>query len=126
MMSEKDKPVFAASAPPREKRITLEWPLEYDGKVYDAITLRRLTVTEVSAFVETLKGDAKFRLPIFHDDTGAPVPEAVMDSLDDDDAEALDRAMLDFLPRRFRAPPEAQKTESAPSTGEAAAPSSKG
>ncbi len=104
---------------PREKRISLEWPKAFRGKSYAAITIKRLTVADVAAFIEKLDG-GKLRFPIFFDDEGAPVPDALLDALDDDDGEVLDREALDFLPRRFRAPPEkAPGAGSAPSAGAA-------
>ncbi len=50
----------------------------------------------------TRNPDAKVRLPLFRDEHGEPVPDAVMDALDDDDRLALDEAAENFLPRRFR------------------------
>ena len=88
----------------------LEWPVEWNGRTYESVTLRRLTVAEVAAFVESLKDlpeGAKIRWPIFCDENGAPMPPEVMDALDADDSDALDKAALDFLPRRFRGEPEA-------------------
>jgi hypothetical protein len=120
------KPSFVGDRP-REKRISLEWPVAYDGKTYSAITLRRLTVAEVSDFIESLDGETKLRVPMFFDDDGAAIPAAVMAALDDDDAAEIDEASVAFLPRRFRAAPEkTTETASAPSAGEAIAPSSNG
>ncbi len=141
-MTEETRPIapsFVAGRS-REKRIELEWPIEYGGTIYDVITLRRLTVAEVSAFVESVKDlpdGKKFHWPLFFDDAGAPVPPAVMDALDADDSERLDSEALDFLPRRFRGGPEADhraprseaqsvaaQTDSAPSAGATIEPSS--
>lgn len=125
------KPSFVGGRP-REKRIALDWPVEFAGKTYSAVVLRRLTVAEVSAFIEDLDGSKKQRIAMFFDDDGAPVPPEVMDALDDDDAFAVDEASVAFLPRRFRAAPDKApeaapvETGSAPLAGEATAPSSNG
>ena len=93
---------------PRSKTIDLSWPISFDGRVYQAITLIRLTAGDVSKFQDELEAllrdnpDAALRFPIFRDETGAPIPAAVLDALDDDDRFELDRAAADFLPRRFR------------------------
>lgn len=50
----------------------------------------------------TRNPDAKVRLPLFRDERGEPIPDEVMDALDDDDRLALDEAAANFLPRRFR------------------------
>lgn len=118
-----------ARAGERFRKINLEWPLEYDGKVFGDITLRRLTAAEVAAFVERLDGAKKFRFPMFFDEGGSPIPDEVLDALDDDDTLALDAACADFLPRRFREMPEPTLSparpapESAPSDGDTIAPS---
>jgi hypothetical protein len=93
---------------PRAATIELDWPVEYAGHVYTAITVARLTASEVARFqdeiVQLLESgaDTKVRLPLFRDEEGAPIPDAVMDALDDDDRLALDKAAANFLPRRFR------------------------
>lgn len=108
---------------PRVKTMNLDWPVSYAGKTYATISIKRLTAADVAAFIEKL-GGGKFRFPIFVDDEGALVPDAVMDGLDDDDAMVLDKASLDFLPRRFREAPDKSKTESLLPTGDSTAPSS--
>ena len=93
---------------PRAATIELDWPVEYAGRVFAAITVARLTAGEVARFQDEIVGllesgaDSKVRLPLFRDEDGAPIPDAVMDALDDDDRLALDEAALSFLPRRFR------------------------
>jgi hypothetical protein len=93
---------------PRAATIELDWPVEYEGRVYTTITVARLTAAEVARFqdqiVQLLESGAesKVRLPLFRDENGASIPDAVMDALDDDDRLALDEAATSFLPRRFR------------------------
>lgn len=108
---------------PRFKSVPLQWPIEYAGKTYTEVQIVRLTAKEVADWVEGIKGREKeeVRIPIFRDADGLPIPDAVLDGLDDDDRLALDEAALDFLPRRFRAAPA---SASGPADGAITAPSS--
>lgn len=86
----------------RSETVPLEWPIEYDGRVWDAITVRRMTVLDIRAFHEMVlasKDDnkARIRFPMFD------APFEVLDALDDDDAQAVNEVVTRFLPRRFRA-----------------------
>ena len=107
-MTDEDSVARIVSERPRAATITLEWPIAYDGRFYATITVARLTAAEVARFqeeiVQLLEGgaDAKVRLPLFRDENGELIPDAVMDALDDDDRLALDEAAVSFLPRRFR------------------------
>ena len=102
------KAAFLPGANSRAKIIPLAWPIVFGGIEYREIQLVRLTAGEVAAWqkeIAALPDDATTRLPIFRDVNGAPIPDGVMDGLDDDDAVALDEAALAFMPRRFRAAP---------------------
>lgn len=112
----------------RSRRHGLDWPVRYGQRVYEAITVRRPTTVEIAAFfdrlVETAKTDpdAVLQFPVFYDDEGAPIPDAVLAALDDDDRETVMGDLLDFLPARLR-----RMTEPAPSSpdaGEATGPTS--
>lgn len=106
-------PVVFRQEPARVKRIPLEWPVSFEGRDYDAISIRRMTVAEVASFVETIKTmapDARFRFPMFIDETGAPIPNEVMDGLDDDDGRRVEEAAVDFLPQRFLVAPAQEAT----------------
>lgn len=91
---------------PRSKTIELSWPTSFDGGNYQPITMIRLTAGDVARLEDELEvllrdnPDAALRFPIFWDETGAPVPEEVLDALDDDDRFELDRAAADFFPRQ--------------------------
>jgi hypothetical protein len=87
---------------PRFKSVPLEWPIDYDGKEYREIHLVKLTAKEVADWLETLDANGSAKFPIFRDADGAPIPDAVLDGLDADDREEVDKAAVDFLPRRFR------------------------
>lgn len=87
----------------RSETVPLEWPIEFDGLLYDSVTVRRMTVADIAAFEQRINearrtgGDLdKIRFPMFD------VPEAVMDALDSDDADRVGEVTLRFLPRRFR------------------------
>lgn len=114
-------PAFVNAAA-RRRSVKLQWPLEYDGRVYDEICVRRLTVAEVAAWVEGLKAGGENphpHMPIYVDAAGAPIPDVVIDALDDDDGAALDEVVRDFLPRRFRG---LQDSASGPADGGNSAP----
>ena len=114
---------------PRSKTIGLLWPISFNGRNYQAITMIRLTASDVARFQDELEAllrdnpDAALRFPIFRDETGAPVPAEVLDALDDDDRFELDRAAADFLPRRFRGIAE---PSSGPDAGGNTGPTSNG
>ncbi|MEW6257441.1 MAG: phage tail assembly protein [Pseudomonadota bacterium] len=110
-----ENPVFV-NEDKRSATIQLEWPVTYAGVQYDAIRVRRLTVSEVEEYLATIRrgGGQSVRFPMFD------VPDVVLDHLDDDDAERVNEAMLRFLPRRFRG---GQGSVQSPDTG-VATPSS--
>jgi len=114
-MSETEKPAEAekprspkiafVDSDKRSRSVDLDWPLMVDGAELKTIVVRRLTVQQVSEFVEGLHGaDAKFiHFPMFFRADGERIDNAVLDALDDDDASRLLEVSADFLPRRFRA-----------------------
>lgn len=85
----------------RAGSISLEYPLEVDGVVVDAINLRRMSAAQVVelADVETREGfdDAALFAMV------CDQPAEVLRNLDADDWLTFREAVLDFLPRRFRA-----------------------
>ncbi len=103
---------------PRIKCVPLEWPVEFGGRTYDALALARLTAGEVAAFqrsIAALPPDAPVSFPVYRLPDGGPLPDGILDALDADDRDALDKAALDFLPRRFRG---AEASASPPAAGE--------
>lgn len=116
-----------ASSKSRTKTITLDWPVSFNGTEYKKIVLTRLTAGEVGKFQEELEAllrhdpGAAVRFPLFKDENGEPIPSEVMEALDDDDKYEIDRAALDFLPRRFR---EIAVNDTAPAGGENTGPTS--
>jgi hypothetical protein len=113
-----ETPKFVGGAS-RFKSIPLAWPLVYGGVLYDHIILQRLTAKEVADWVEDIKEKDEVRFPIYRDDAGTSIPDAVLDALDDDDRLALDEAAKDFLPRRFR---DVEGDGSGPAAGGTIAP----
>lgn len=93
-----------AGGPSRSKVVKLTWPVEYDGTIYDQITVRRLTVGEIDDhlrlnqdLVNAGTPPKYFRWPMFD------VPEEVLVALDPDDEDELNKVAEDFLPRRLKA-----------------------
>lgn len=115
---------------PRSHRVELQWPIEFRGRTYAAITLRRPNAIEVGRFFERLlelaASDPRqvLHFPIFVDDDGEPIPAKVIDFLDGDDEEAVMQHTEDFLPARFRRFREARRPASAPLAGANTGPTS--
>jgi hypothetical protein len=99
--------------------VILEWPLEFGGKVYDSIIVRRPTASEVRVFHEQTEawksGDPVPRLPLYD------VPSEVIEALDDDDDLRLGEVVQRFLPQRFRAALAQQRS---PASGDGSLPAS--
>ena len=81
---------------PRLCTVPLEWPVEYDGKTYTEITVRRMTAGEVMTFIEQATAGGSPRLPMLE------APPEVIDALDADDADNVNKAVNDFLPRALQ------------------------
>jgi hypothetical protein len=107
-------PKYIDNGRPRFRTVPLEWPVEFEGKVYSEVTVRRMTASEVGEFIDAIRTDgSKAFLPMFD------VPQAVIDALDDDDGVEVNKAVQDFLPRRLR---EANEEQLAQPTGEPTSP----
>jgi hypothetical protein len=76
--------------------VDLKYPVEFDGKVYDKITVRRMTMKEMREFVEAV-GEGKAAQPPVTD-----CPSDLLDHLYPDDYEEVDKAISDFLPRALK------------------------
>ena len=82
----------------REKVVPLDWPVEFGGKVYDHLTIKRLSGRDLMEFrrgasEETADEDMFARM--------AGVPRQVIDALDADDFVGVAETCTDFLPRRL-------------------------
>jgi hypothetical protein len=80
---------------PRSEKVPLEWPVEYDGKVWDEIEVRRMSVTDIA----TMSDDSR-NFPMFD------APREVMDALDVDDDIRVREVADRFLPQGFKAKKE--------------------
>ena len=78
----------------RSETVTLDWPVEYDGKVWTEITVSRMTVGELQTFFSD-DSDGKV-LPMFD------APPEVMNGLDPDDDDNIKEVVMRFFPRRLR------------------------
>jgi hypothetical protein len=95
-----DKPQFVGKRE-RSRVITLDDPIRFKGKVYEKITVRRLTGAQVADWSEAVRDKKDADLGNVVDEEGNPVPKEVLDSLDADDDQAVGEAISDFLPRQF-------------------------
>ncbi|GJE00022.1 phage tail assembly protein [Methylobacterium isbiliense] len=106
--------------PPRSRVVLLTWPIEFEGRVISEVTVRRMSAAEVRAFVDAVtEGEANPPLPMFEDADGRPIPAAVLDAMDNDDFDALDRVSADFLPAALRG---ALTSSSTPQAGDGPSP----
>lgn len=94
----------------RSLTVQLEYEVEFDGRAYTTVTLRRISGKEMEDYIEAVAASDKRLLPPMID-----CPMEVYEAMDDDDRFAIDQAMRDFMPRRLRATVE---RVSAPPSGE--------
>jgi len=87
---------------PKERHIDvpLDWPIEFDGKTYDSVRIRRVTGREVEQFLSALAAAKEGALLLPPPMLDCPIE--VYDALDDDDRFKIEEAMLSFFPRRMR------------------------
>ncbi len=100
-------PRFVAAAA-RSEAVPLEWPVEYDGRIWAEVTVRRPTTAEVAAWSRRVLAAREKGEPT--DDIPAPVfdaPEVLLAVLDPDDTDRLEEVARRFLPRRFQVAPTA-------------------
>lgn len=85
--------------PDRVETITLAYPVEFNGRTWTEITLKRLTAADLKAFFDTPQRDRVNDTPWFD------APREVLAGLDlDDEDRVMERADL-FIPARFRVAP---------------------
>lgn len=82
---------------PREKVVTLTYPVEFDGRLYESITIRRITGGEVAGYMDRLQQGERIMPPV------VDCPVDVYEAMDADDQDLVDEAAMDFLPRRLKA-----------------------
>lgn len=101
--------------PARAETIPLVWPVEYRGKVWTEIVVKRVTSADIKAWTDT---------PAEARETAAPwidAPLAVVEALDADDEDRVNDAAVRFIPARFRDAPDSGPTGA---TGEPTSPAS--
>lgn len=80
----------------REKFIPLEYPVEFDGKLYEQIRIHRVSAQEVSDWIKRLDGDGDQMPPV------VDCPMEVWNALDADDQDTVDKEAMAFTPRRLK------------------------
>lgn len=123
-----EPPRFVAPVPDRVE--PLAFPVTYAGQVYSSITLRRPSSGVLGRWFEQFADGADAgaelhaNVPIFVDDAGELVPDAVLSALDDDDRQKVFADADPFFPRRLALALELLTQGSPPSPGEPAAQTS--
>jgi hypothetical protein len=82
-----------------ERLVPLDWPIEFEGKLYEHIRVRRITGHELQSYVEAM-GAAGSKSPV---PPTIECPQAVWDVMDADDMENVGANSMDFMPRRMKA-----------------------
>lgn len=83
----------------RSRDVPLDYPVEFHGKVYDTITIRRASAKEVSDFIDAVSKSpdgVEVKAPMID------CPLEVYEAMDDDDRLRLEEALLPFLPLRLK------------------------
>ena len=87
------------STKPRSTTVALDHPVEFDGTLYESVTIRRVTGKQVDDFIRASaalkEGEPQPQLPVLD------FPREVYDEMDDDDRLRVEEALLPFLPRRL-------------------------
>jgi len=121
-------PRFVVPVP--DHTVPLIHPVEYAGRTYASITRRRPSSAVLGRWFEqftegaAVPGDPNLNVPIFVDEAGDLVPDAVLGFLDDDDRQIVFEDADRFFPKRLAVALEALTEESPPSSGEPAEPTS--
>ena len=77
--------------------VEIKFPVEFDGKVYSSITLRRPSGKEVDDYIEGVMGEDRSMPP------GVDCPREVWDTMLDDDQFAVSKRYdADFFPQRLK------------------------
>jgi hypothetical protein len=79
----------------RRKNVPIDWPVEFDGRVYNEITIRRPSGSELAEYIGHLAAGDEVHPPFID------CPPEVYAVLDDDDVVLIDEALKPFLSKRF-------------------------
>lgn len=82
----------------REKFVDLDYPVEFDGVVYEKIRIQRITGKELEDYFDSLGTGKAFQIPPVVD-----CPVEVWDAMDADDQDSVDVVARAFMPRRLKA-----------------------
>lgn len=85
----------------RERFVPLQFPVEYDGQVWDQVRVRRISAGELRNYITALAGSETYAMPPMVD-----CPLAVWEAMDADDQAEVDDAAMVFTPRRLKAAAE--------------------
>lgn len=96
-----DEPPMAkiVSTKEMERLVPLEWPIAFEGKLFDQVRVRRITGHQLQAYIEAL-GSSESKSP---PPPTIDCPQEVWDVMDADDMDAVGTASMDFMPRRMKA-----------------------
>lgn len=81
-----------------EKLVPLEWPIEFDGKLWTEIRVHRVSGKAVRDYLDALRSSEADILPPMID-----CPLEVWNALDADDQHTVDLAAAEFTPKRLKA-----------------------
>jgi hypothetical protein len=116
-------PVFVGGKP-RSAEFPLEFPVEFQGRVYATVVMRRPTAAETGAFFDAIAEGGFKGFPIFFTPEGEPIPFTVIENLDPDDEDRIMERLMDFLPRRWLGAGDPSRSASPPPSGDATEPTS--
>lgn len=88
---------------PKERHldVPIDWPVEFDGKTYDTIRVRRISGREVETFIRQVAAMTDQSPAVMPPTFDCPLE--VYEAMDDDDRLRVEEAALPFMPRRLRA-----------------------
>lgn len=90
-----------------QQQVPLKHPFRWKGEVVDVVTVKRLTLGQVDAFVRRAAKTSFSTFDIYAEMTGLPAD--VLRGLVDEDGDAVVDVAYDFLPRQLKA--ESASTE---------------
>ena len=82
---------------PRDQMVPISFPVEFDGVLYEAVRVKRLTGAESLDYANAIASGEPPVVPPVVD-----VPEEVWLEMDADDRDAVEEIALDCWPRRMR------------------------
>lgn len=95
--NENKDPGFADGfTPAKSISVTLKYPFDFEGVHYETVTIRRVNVRQMAAFVKSYEGGSELMPPMID------MPVEAFYQIDDDDWMDIEAAMVPFLPRRLR------------------------